>query len=198
MSLRLPISILLIVLGACDGGVPPDIERICVAATECGAIGADDTETCMNELDSATPDSATRAASECATCLDTMTCGEVSSGGCGKACAPLRDSVNSEPGTVTGACTGSSLYNFAGKSNVGNNLVIQLDCHYIDIIPGRYSDFQVGVTKPCGQMTVVDQICPQGYGNVSIVEKDGRRWAKGSCSCSGVSVGFEVPFRIAF
>lgn len=188
----------LLSLAACGGGAPDDIVRICEAVTACGVISGADTDRCISELDGATPDSASRAAAECADCMDSMTCGDVSSGKCAATCKPLFDTVNSVAGKVTGGCTSTSNSNFAIKSSQGN-LLLQFDCSPdIQIIPGPYFD-TVGTTKPCGKFDSSDgaQMCPMATGNVTIQERDGRRWAVGSCGCSGKTVTFELPFRIS-
>ncbi|MDB4961181.1 MAG: hypothetical protein JWP01_1180 [Myxococcales bacterium] len=184
---------------ACGGGAPEDIERICVAATECGALTAAQTDRCIAELDGATPDSASRAAAECAECVDTKTCGEVSSGACVQSCAPLKQTINAVPGTVTGGCTSSSTGSFAAKSYSGD-LLMQIDCATdFEIVISPYFD-TVGSSKPCGKFRSSEGAsCPTtSTGTVAIIERDGRRWAKGTCSCSGVSVTFDLPFRISF
>ena len=188
----------LFVVAACGDGAPDDIVRICEAATACGALSGSDTDRCISELDGATPDSASRAAAECAECMDTKTCGDVAAGMCAATCKPLFDTINSVPGKVTGGCTSMSNSNFAIKSSQGN-LLLQFDCSPdIQIIPGPYFD-TVGTSKPCGKFDSSDmaQMCPMATGNVTIQERDGRRWAVGSCSCSGKSLSFELPFRIA-
>jgi hypothetical protein len=195
-----PVALLaLLASAACGGGAPDDIVRICEAATECGAIGGTDTDRCISDLDGATPDSASRAAAECADCMDTKTCGDVKAGMCAATCKPLFDTINSVPGKVSGGCTSTTNSNFAIKSSQGN-LLLQFDCSPdVQIIPGPYFD-TIGTTKPCGKFTSSDmaQNCDQATGNITIQERDGRRWAVGSCSCSGKALNFELPFRISF
>jgi hypothetical protein len=185
-------------LAACGDSAPDDIVRICEAATACGAIGAAETDRCISELDGATPESATRASEECATCMDTKTCGDIAAGMCAASCKPLFDTVNSVPGKVSGGCTSMTSSNFAIKSSQGN-LLLQFDCTPdVQIIPGPYFD-TIGTSKPCGKFMSSDlaQNCTDAAGTVTIQERDGRRWAVGSCSCSGASLTFELPFRIA-
>lgn len=196
-----------IVLGlfivACGGGgAPEEIQRICTAMTECGAIPSTDTERCITELDAVTPDSATRAASECADCLDTMTCRAIDEGDCAPACKPLFDTINGTPGRVTGACTSMTTDTFATRSNMGN-LLISLGCPSaddIEIVPGPYFD-TVGTSRPCGRFDFASfsrTDCANATGTVTIVERDSRRWVDGTCTCSGVSVTFQAPLRIRF
>ena len=188
----------LLTLAACGDGAPDDIVRICEAATACGVLSGSDTSRCISELDGATPDSASRAAAECADCMDTKSCGDVAGGMCAATCKPLFDTINSVPGQVSGGCTSTSNANFAIKSSQGN-LLLQFDCSPdIQIIPGPYFD-TVGTSKPCGKFDSSDmaQMCPMATGNVTIQERDGRRWAVGSCSCAGKSLSFELPFRIS-
>lgn len=184
---------------ACSGA-PEDIERICEAATECGAIGSEETAACIMELDAATPDSATRAAAECAACLDTMTCGQIADGDCRSACEPLLDAANASPGTLTGACTSTSRSNYAFRSSSGNLLVaLACDGVTIEINAGRH--FSVGERFGCGSVTAWQGTetgtCPTALGEISIGERDGRRWVTGSCFCADTQLNFEVPYRIS-
>ncbi len=197
--MRRLLAIVLFVAAAC-GGAPEDIERICEAATECGALGPEETSACIMELDAATPDSATRAAAECANCLETMTCGQVANGDCRTACEPLLDAANASPGTLTGACSSTSRSNYALRSSAGN-LLVRLACDgvSIEINPGRH--FTVGERFACGSLTAWDGpdtgTCPMALGEIRIVERDGRRWVTGNCFCADTQLNFDVPYRLS-
>lgn len=189
------ISFFTFLFTACSSGAPEDIERICIAMTECGALPAMDTDECISELDASTPDSASRAANECATCLDTLTCGAIEDGDCASECEPLFDTINSVPGKVTGVCSSNSTSNYAYESD--GDLIVRLECSdtVLQILPGPF--FKTGASKPCGTIRAIGGGQCVATGNVSMTSRDGRRWVTGSCSCEGDTIGFEVPFRLA-
>lgn len=186
--------LVLVMLAGCGGD---DIERICTAMTECGVVTAGEMDTCVAELDAYTPDSATRALADCASCMDTLTCGDIASGNCSGQCGPLFSAINSTPGTTTGACVSSSTENYVTRSTAGE-LLVRLNSCNVTITPGAFTK-AAGTTLPCGRFTAFSSgDCAQASGTVEIIDKGGRPFARGACSCSNMQVSFDVPFRITF
>ena len=206
MIQNVSVCLIPILLTGCAGGGEDNlsaIASICTTLVECGAIAETDTATCEVELDLATPDSATRAADECAACLGDNVCADVDDGKCTEICEPFFESSRREPGQVTQPCEDMSTLNYATKANGGSLLVVVAGCSQPDrirVLPGAH--FDVGTVISCGRM-IVEQIggddeCEQAVGELSIVAQGGRKRVVGNCSCSNHQVSFDVPYRYSF
>jgi len=200
----------LVILAACsDAQAPPDIVSLCTSLTQCGAISAVQTDVCIGDLAAATPDSATRAAHDCATCFSTMTCGDIAGGKCKAACAPFVQSAASTPGTYSvnasgmESCTVPSPTTTDNYARAGSDGSVEL--HWAcDSTQGVDSlgAISVGDTRECASIAHYDTCIASG--TYTMDEKMGRSWITGTCVCrsdvdqSVSTTTFDVPYRFVF
>jgi hypothetical protein len=70
-------------------------ERICSAANGCGALASANVDLCVSKLETV---DASRALTECADCLETNTCAQITAGACSGNCSPFASVFTSDAG----------------------------------------------------------------------------------------------------
>lgn len=88
------LGLLVVGIAAC-GGTEGPAERMCQAANDCGALGSDDVGACVETLEQF---DAERALTECADCLETVTCADLNGGECTDHCAPFASAFTGSSG----------------------------------------------------------------------------------------------------
>lgn len=171
---------------------------------------------CEERLEAAVPDSARAALDDCASCLDGASCDDIQAGKeCRLRCGPVRDAI-AQPGSVARAgelattCTATSLATHASHQSLVRfgQLVLEIDCGRSQLDDGVYQAFVLpdetalaGDQLPCGEMVTHDgagnvlDSCEAATGTLTVLATDGRRTYSGRCTCNGVELDLDVPYR---
>jgi hypothetical protein len=88
------VLVAMVVLMGC-GADQSSEERICIAANGCGALASANVDLCVSKLETV---DASRALTECADCLETNTCAQITAGACSANCSPFASVFTSDAG----------------------------------------------------------------------------------------------------